>query len=321
MNDRQLRYALSVWRERSFSKAAAKLNVSQPSVSEQIADLEAELGFRLFRRTGRGVEVTHKGQTFLHRADQVISGLLDLSDAARQLRGGPPVSFAIGFSSSVVPFMVPRAMAALAPVLTRVRVETITAPTRRILRFVSEERIDAGVAVECDPKDMPANVRAEPFGRTGVVLAVPPGHRLARVNEPVDLADLVDEPFIVHEPDIGFGERIRAALTARGLRLNVRAIVDDAETLKLMVSDGVGIAMLPRDCVAAEAAIGRLSLVPMQRPIELSLNFVRLDRPVPRAAARYFRLLIAGLAEGARAADQDSVTPEKSGSVSSETVV
>mgnify|MGYP003337658953 FL=1 len=55
MNDRQLRYALSVWRERSFSKAAERLNVSQPSVSEQIRGLEQELGFELFRRTGRGV--------------------------------------------------------------------------------------------------------------------------------------------------------------------------------------------------------------------------------------------------------------------------
>src|SRR5215510_15110979 len=143
MNDRQLRYALSVWRERSFSKAAEKLNVSQPSVSEQIRGLEQELGFELFRRTGRGVLVTHKGQTFLRRANQVVDELLDLSDAARQLRGGPPVSFALGFSSSLVLAAVPAAMAALAPLLAKVRIETITAPTRRILRFVSEERLDA----------------------------------------------------------------------------------------------------------------------------------------------------------------------------------
>jgi DNA-binding transcriptional LysR family regulator len=296
MNDRQLRYALSVWRERSFSKAAEKLNVSQPSVSEQISDLEAELAFKLFRRTGRGVEVTHKGQAFLHRADQVVSGLLDLSDAARQLRGGPPVSFAIGFSSSILPTMVPRVMTALKPILSRVRIETITAPTRRILRFISEERLDAGIIIECDPKDMPHNVIAEPFGKVDIVLAVPPGHRIARINEAIDLADLVDEKFILHEPDIGFGERIRSALSDRGLRPNVRAIVDDAETLKLMVRDGIGVALLPSDCVIAELAAGELHVVPMRRPLELKVNMVRLDRLIPRAAARYFRLLRSGLA-------------------------
>ena len=50
MNDRQLRYAIAVWRERSFSKAAQRLNISQPSVSEQVRLLEAEVGFPLFKR-------------------------------------------------------------------------------------------------------------------------------------------------------------------------------------------------------------------------------------------------------------------------------
>lgn len=297
MNDRQLRYALSVWRERSFSKAAGKLSVSQPSVSDQIADLEAEIGFKLFRRTGRGVEVTHKGQTFLHRADQVVSGLLDLSDAARQLRGGPPVSFAIGFSSSVVPFMVPRAMAALAPVLTRVRIETITAPTRRVLRFVSEERLDAGIAMECDPKDMPSNVIAESLGSLEVALAVGPNHALAGTNRPVDVGDLVDEPFILHEPDIGFGARIRALLSDRGLRPNVRAVVDDAQTLRLMVHDGVGVTLLPRACLDSDLKAGRLHALALRQQLPLGLNMVRLDRPVSRAAMRYFRLLRSGLSD------------------------
>ena len=77
----------------------------------------------------------------------------------------------------------------------------------------------------------------------------------------------------------------------------MRAIVDDAETLKLMVRDGIGVALLPGDCVKAESAAGELHVVPMRRPLELALNMVRLDRPVPRAAARYFRLLRNGLAD------------------------
>lgn len=297
MNDRQLRYAISVWRERSFSKAAQKLNVSQPSVSEQIRELEAEVGFELFRRTGRGVDVTHKGQTFLHRADQVVAGLLDLSEAARQLRGGPPVSFAIGFSSSVVQAMVPRVVDALSPLLARVRIETITAPTRRILRFVSEERLDAGIAIESDAKDRPHNVRAENFGSVSIVPVVPPGHPLAGINEPIDLARLADEPFIIHEPDIGYGQQIRSLLSHRGLRPNISAVSDDAETIKLMVQAGVGFAFLPQSCVATEVQSGALAVVPVRHRLELAMTLLRLDRPVSRALARYFRLLHEGLAE------------------------
>src|ERR1043165_3773011 len=102
MNDRQLRYALTVWRERSFSKASGRLNVSQPAVSEQIALLEQELGFALFARTGRGVEPTYVGRAFLQHADQAVSGLLELTNTARQLRGDAPrESFALGFGGSV----------------------------------------------------------------------------------------------------------------------------------------------------------------------------------------------------------------------------
>lgn len=296
MNDRQLRYALSVWRERSFSKASEKLNVSQPSVSEQIRGLERELGFELFRRTGRGVLVTHKGQTFLRRADQVVDQMLGLSDAARQLRGGPPVSFAIGFSSSLILAVVPPTMAALSPLLSSVRIETITAPTRRILRFVAEERLDAGITIEASARDLPPNVRPERFGRVVIVLAVPPGHRLARASEPVDLAELADEPLIVHEPDIGYGQQIQSILAGRGLRPNVRAVADDAKTVKLMVQAGVGVALLPRSCVAAEAASDAVAVVQVRPRLELRMTLVRLGRRAPPATERYFQLLREGLA-------------------------
>lgn len=296
MNDRQLRYALSVWRERSISKAAEKLNVAQPSVSEQLRGLERELGFELFRRTGRGVLVTHKGQTFLRRADQVIDQLLDLSDAARSLRGGPPVSFALGCSSSLILGVMPPALAALAPLLSSVRIETITGPTRRILRLVAEERLDAGLTIEVSPRDLPPNVKAERFGRALIVLAVPPGHRLARADGPIDLAELADEPLIVHEPDIGYGQQIQAILGGRGLRPNVRAVSDDATTVKLMVQAGVGLALLPRSCVEAESAAKRLAAVTVRPRLELRMTLARLGRASSGATERYFELLKAGLA-------------------------
>ena len=110
MNDRQLRYALSVWREQSFSRAAEKLNVSQPSISDQVRALEDEIGFQIFKRTGRGVEPTHKGQRFLMEANEAIERLNDLSESARELRGGAPISIKIGFASALARQIVPHAL-------------------------------------------------------------------------------------------------------------------------------------------------------------------------------------------------------------------
>ena len=66
MEFRAIRYALSVAKERSFTKAASRLNISQSAVSDQVRLLEDEVGFPLFRRTGRGIELTERGRTFLY---------------------------------------------------------------------------------------------------------------------------------------------------------------------------------------------------------------------------------------------------------------
>lgn len=289
MNDRQLRYALSVWRAGSFSKAAVALNISQPSISDQIRGLEEEIGFKIFARKGRGVEATHKGQKFLLEANQVVSGLLDLSDTARQLRGGPPISFAIGFSSVIARAVVPEAMAALAPLLTRVRIETITAPTRRILRFVSEERLDAGIAVGAEDMDFPANIICEKFGGIDVVLMVPRGHRLARSNRSVDLGLIAAEPLIAHEADIGYGQQLRNLLAERGLRPNIVALADDAETILLMVTAGAGLALLPETCLPATA--GNIVAVPLKPKLAVSMLLVRAARAGSADMEKYFQAL------------------------------
>jgi len=295
MNDRQLRYALTVWRERSFSKAAPKLNVSQPAISDQIRLLEEELGFELFRRTGRGVEATYVGRTFLQHAERAVAGMIGLSDTARQLRGeGPRGSFSIGFSSGVASEMVPRVMAALSLALPRVRLEVITATTRRIHRFVLERRLDAGIAIDSDPRSIPQELTAEPIGRSEAALAVPVGHPLSR-RAAVSLADLKDEPLIMNEPDIGYGQFLQALLAEDGVLPTIVARVDDVETIKPMVAAGIGLAILPRGALAGEAALKRLRVVALKPRREVPVTLVRHPGTLSPAAASCLELLQASL--------------------------
>src|SRR2546429_4975728 len=73
---RQIRYALSVAKERSFTKAAKRLNISQSAVSEQIKLLEQDIGFPLFRRTSGGIELTERGRTFIIEAERDMGAYL-----------------------------------------------------------------------------------------------------------------------------------------------------------------------------------------------------------------------------------------------------
>ncbi|MFN4282864.1 MAG: LysR family transcriptional regulator [Alphaproteobacteria bacterium] len=300
MNDRQLRYALTVWRERSFSKAAGRLNVSQPAVSDQIRMLEEELGFELFQRTGRGVEVTYVGRTFLQHAEQAMSGILGLSETARQLRGdGPRGSFTIGFSSGVAQDIVPRVMASLAEMLPQVRLEVITATTRRIQRFILERRLDAGIAIQSDPRSVPEELISERVGSIEMALIVPWAHPLAKRATAINLADLKDERLIVNEPDIGYGQFVQTVFTDQGLLPNVAARADDVDTIKLMVASGVGLAVLPRGCAANEVALKQMRVLPIRPQHEVPMTLIRHPGALtPAAESCIKRLREALLAEG-----------------------
>jgi DNA-binding transcriptional LysR family regulator len=87
---RQIRYAVSVAKERSFTKAAKRLNISQSAVSEQVKMLEEEAGFAIFRRTPRGIDLTERGRTFLYEAERIASVVLSLTDSARLLGRSAP---------------------------------------------------------------------------------------------------------------------------------------------------------------------------------------------------------------------------------------
>lgn len=292
MNDRQLRYALTVWRERSFSKAAGRLNVSQPAVSDQIRMLEDELGFELFQRTGRGVEVTYVGRTFLQHAEQAMSGILGLSETARQLRGdGPRGSFTIGFSSGVAHDIVPRVMASLAEMLPRVRLEVVTATTRRIQRFILERRLDAGIAIQSDPRSVPEELIIERVSSIEMALIVPWGHPLAKRTTAINLADLKDERLIVNEPDIGYGQFVQTVFTDQGLLPNLVARADDVDTIKLMVASGVGLAVLPRGCAANEVALKQMHVLPIRPRHEVPITLIRHPGALTPAAEACVKLL------------------------------
>jgi DNA-binding transcriptional LysR family regulator len=282
---------LTVWRERSFSKAAPKLNISQPAISDQIRLLEEELGFELFRRTGRGVEATYVGRTFLQHAERAMTGMLGLSDTARQLRGeGPRGSFSIGFSSAVAADMVPRLMAALSLAVPRVRLEVITATTRRIHRFVLEQRLDAGIAVECDPRSVPDELLSERVAVSELALVLPWTHPMGRRSS-VALGELRDERLIINEPDIGYGQFVQALFADAGVLPSQVARADNVESLKLMILAGIGLAILPRAAVENEVALKRLRALPLKPRREVAITLVRHPAALAPAAASCFELL------------------------------
>lgn len=275
MNDRQLRYAHAIWNERSFSRAAAKMGVSQPSLSEQIRLLEEELGFSLFYRNSRGVEPSVNGLAFLESASSVVSGISALKELARELRGKPGTTIRIGVNSGLAQSLVPRIARVLGRINTKTRIELVTATTRRILRLVHQARLDLGVIFEGDVKPSSDKLIRAPLAESEIVLLVPPAHPLAKRREALDLAELCRLPLLVNEPRIGYGKAVLALFAERDLTPEIVGDCDDLESLKYMVESGGGVALVPRIAAEYELAHGTLRAVPVGAVPPVPIQLVR----------------------------------------------
>jgi DNA-binding transcriptional LysR family regulator len=279
---RQLRYALSVYKERSFTKAAKRLNISQSAVSEQVKLLEEEIGFELFRRTSRGIESTDRGRTFLYESERVMGDLLSLSDTARRLRGSLLDTVKIGMGSGMAQIFIPRMFTDLENNLPGVRLEILTAPTKNIFNELHEEKIDAGIAIESDPDRLPAGLVFDRLIDAEMVLITHPKHALARSKQPVDIGRLVAEPIIMSELTVGYGQVVLSLFTDLGIKPNVLAVVDNIETIKMIVQSEGGIAIVPRACAENEVTLGLLKALSIAPARNVSFSLFRRREPMSR---------------------------------------
>jgi DNA-binding transcriptional LysR family regulator len=277
---RQLRYALSVYKERSFTKAAKRLNISQSAVSEQVKLLEEEVGFELFRRTSRGIESTDRGRTFLYESERVMGDLLSLSDTARRLRGALQDNLTIGMGSGMAQIFIPRMFADLKNDLPGVRLEILTAPTKNIFNDLHEEKIDAGIAIESDPDRLPAGLVFDRLIDAEMALITHPKHALVRSKQPVDIGRLVAEPIIMSELTVGYGQVVLSLFTDLGIRPNILAVVDNIETIKMIVQSEGGIAIVPRACAENEVTLGLLKALSIAPARNVAFSLFRRREPM-----------------------------------------
>jgi DNA-binding transcriptional LysR family regulator len=284
---RQIRYALAVAKERSFTKAAIRVNISQSAVSEQVRLLEDEIGFSLVRRTARGIELTERGRTFLYEAERVVGDVLSLSDVARRLKGAPTDTLTLGMGSGLAQLFMPRLFGDLRKTLPDVRIEILTAPTKNIFNELHEERIDAGIAIESDPERVPAGLVFDRLTEAEMVLIVHPDNPLVRSGQPVDIGRLMAEPIIMSEPTAGFGPVVRSLFGDLGIRPNILAIADNIETMKVIVQSGTGVAIVPRAAVDNEVALGALEIMTILPKCSVTLSLFRRRQPQSRRKETY----------------------------------
>jgi DNA-binding transcriptional LysR family regulator len=195
---RQLRYFVTVADEGQMTRAAAKLRMAQPALSQAVAQLEAELGFALFERHARGVTLTTAGEEFYDKARRAVAAAADALQTAQSLARDGKGTIAFGFLGSPPAFDSPGAVAAFAAAhpAINIRYHELPFPFTPTSAWLSEVDVAACHRPPPDPKVCACTLRLEPRA----VLA-PMRHPLATRTE-LRLDDVIDETFVGFHPSV-----------------------------------------------------------------------------------------------------------------------
>ncbi len=243
MELRHLHTFIALAEELHFGRAAARLHVVQPAVSQTLKHLEAEVGARLLERSSRRVSLTPAGQGFLEHARRALAEVDHAVASARRLAAGEQGSLTLRFTAMSALTVLPRALARYRDRYPAVDVQLQQGGTEDTLEALRHGRCDLGFTALPDPVP---GLSSEPISDDRLVAVLPLGHRLER-RRSVRFAELAADPVVAlpRHAEPGIHERHRAACAVVGATPRVALEVDTVEGLVAFVATGLGVAFLP----------------------------------------------------------------------------
>jgi DNA-binding transcriptional LysR family regulator len=281
MEFRHLRYFVAVVEERQFVRAAAVLHIAQSALSQQIRDLERELGAELLHRDRRGVTVTPAGEVLLGHA----RGLLEHADLARaevaQLTGVISGTLRVGSGSPSGPVPLPATLAEFQRRHPAVDIVLRDAASEELVRALQDGSLDIAV-VSFAAEHLPERVRGVLITREPMVALVPAAHRLA-AHRTISLVALGGEPLITYPRGAGIRDTIEDGFHAAGVaRPAVTAETIDPLAMLELVGQGLGCSLMPRsvaDHAGADVAVVALRRPGLRRNVTLAWAHEHRTRP------------------------------------------
>jgi DNA-binding transcriptional LysR family regulator len=288
MELRHLRYFLAIAADRHFTRAADKLGIAQPPLSQQIRQLEEEIGARLFTRTARGVTLTAAGEAFLPHAEAALREVERARTAVRRISHGDLGTIRIGFTSaaSLNP-LVSATISSFRTAYPDVELRLVVQPTTPLLAQLSHDVIDlAFVRPTSSERDA---LRAIPLPGEPLWIALPADHRLAARNR-LRLNDLRNEPFILYPRANGslLYDAIIAACQRAGFSPRVVQESPQMASMVSLVAAGVGVTLVPASICQLRPAGVRYVPIHGQRPVA-ALWLVAQRGSTPPAVGNFLR--------------------------------
>ncbi|SDN85161.1 DNA-binding transcriptional regulator, LysR family [Paenibacillus sp. yr247] len=242
MELRQLQYAIQIAIERNFSRAAEKLHIAQPSLSQQLSKLEKEIGVLLFQRSTNSVELTHAGALFVEKSQKILDMVeqlkKEMEDISQMKKGRLVVGSMPITGSTILPFVVPAFQSAYPDIEitlveeTSSNLETLTMNGQTDISLLSLPLREDSLVYETLLEEE-------------IVLAVPPQHPLAKSKKPIRIDQLEKEAFIALKKGQGFRKLTLDLCQKAGIIPSIVFESSNMETVQSLVAAGMGIAFVP----------------------------------------------------------------------------
>jgi len=246
---RQWRYFVTVADERHFGRAAERLSMTQPPLSQAIRALEDTLGVALFARTKRSVALTAVGAALLPDVRRLLASADALPPLARRLARGEAGSLSLAFVSTADYGLLPSLLRAFGARYPQVRLQLAEATSDVQIDELVAGRIDAGLVIPPVPPRHAAGLSYLPVVREPLVVAMPAAaaHGVSE-DEPVHLADLAALPLVIFPRRLapGFYDIITGCYGAAGETPRIGQEAIQMQTIVSLVSAGMGVALVPQ---------------------------------------------------------------------------
>jgi DNA-binding transcriptional LysR family regulator len=259
---RQLRLFEAVATQLSYSRAAEQMSLTQPAVSMQMQQLQAEMGLQLLVKAGRGVTLSQAGEEMLRQTRRILHQVRmaeEAVDAYHVTDGGSGGLLHLG----VVPtahYFAPALLMAFAKQWPGVKFKLTVDRRETILALLQEHQLDVAIA-GYPPSE--ADVEAETFAQNPHCIVASAAHPLAQ-QKAISWSALRDEPFIFREPGSATRQFFEHLLQAQSLQVRVSMELSGNETIKQAVMAGMGISFLSAHAFQVEIEAGKLAVLDMQ---------------------------------------------------------
>ena len=286
MTFRQVEMFLAVAREGSFTRAASRIHLSQPTLSQQISDLEQELGKRLLHRRGRKVSLTEAGRVFSPHAARVVAAANDARHAVGDLDGIGHGSLLVGASTTPGIYVLPRVVAAFQQRYARVALTLSIANSRLVEERVRADELDIGVV---GGHVLGPGERCVAAGLIDELVLIAPRRHAWTRRRGIGTRDLATERLLIREPGSATQQVMERALQQAGITPGPTMELNHTEAIKQYVIAGLGVAFVSIHAVRDELRARQLALVPV-RGLRIRRHFhvIHEERRILSATARAF---------------------------------